>query len=66
MKIIKRDGHEQEFKKEKIYSSIYESCLNAHHDKKTAENIARKATNDVIKNLKGKSTVKAENIFKII
>ena len=66
MRIIKKDGHEEIFKKEKVYQSVYESCLNAHHNKKTAEDIAKKATNDVMKHLKRKATVKSDYIFKII
>lgn len=66
MRIIKKDGHEEIFKREKVYQSIYESCLNAHHDKKTAENIAKKVANEVIQHLKGKKIVKSNDIFKLI
>ncbi len=66
MRIIKRDGHEEEFKKEKVYQSIYESCLNAHHNKKNAAILAKKATNEVLKHLKGKKAVKSDDVFKLI
>ena len=66
MKIIKRDGHEEIFKKEKVYQSVYESCLNAHHSKETANEIAEKTINDMMKNLKRKTMVKSDYIFKLI
>lgn len=66
MRIIKKDGHEEEFKKEKVYQTVYKSCLNAHHDKKNASNIAKKATNEVMKHLKGKKLVKSGYIFKLL
>ena len=66
MIVIKKDGHEEIFKKEKAYGSIYESCLNAHHEKKKATNIAKKTVNDLIKELKGKKKITSEHVFKLI
>jgi len=66
MRIIKKDGHEELFKKEKVYQSIYEAFLNAHHDKKSAATKAKEATKEVLKHLKGKSVVKSDYVFKII
>ena len=66
MKVIKRDGHEELFNRKKVYQSIYESCLNAHHDKKTSSSISEKVTKDLVKHLKGKMFVKSKDIFKYI
>ena len=66
MIVIKRDGHEEQFKKDKVYKSVYESCLNAHHNKKNASNMAKKVINDLIKELKGKKKTTTDEIFKLI
>ncbi len=66
MRIIKRDGHEEEFKKDKVHRSIYESCLNAHHEKKKATNISNKVINDLMKHFKNKKLVKSKDVFKYI
>ena len=66
MRIIKKDGHEEEFKKEKVYQSVYESCLNAHHEKKKASNIANKVIRDLMKHFKSKKLVKSHEVFKYI
>ena len=66
MRIIKKDGHEEVFKRDKTYSSIYQSCLNAHHDKDTSKRIANKVTTELIKHLRGKKFVKSETVFKYI
>ncbi|MEK6933183.1 MAG: ATP cone domain-containing protein [Nanoarchaeota archaeon] len=66
MKILKKDGHEEVFKRDKTYSSIYKSCLNANHDKDTAKRIASNVTNELIKHLMGKKFVKSETLFKYI
>ena len=66
MKVIKKDGREESFDRKKAYQSVYESCLNAHHDKKTSSNISKKVTKDLIKHLKGKMFVKSKDIFKYI
>ncbi len=66
MIVIKRDGREQSFNKKKVYQSVYESCLNAHHNKNNAANMSKKVVNDLIKELKGVKIIKTNEIFKFV
>ena len=66
MIVIKRDGHEESFNRNKAYKSVYESCLNAHHKKKNAIIIAKKVINDLVKELHDKKKTNTDEIFKLI
>ena len=66
MKVIKKNRREESFNRKKVYQSVYESCLNAHHDKKISSNISEKVVRDLVRHLKGKKIVKSNEIFKYI
>jgi peptide subunit release factor 1 (eRF1) len=46
MIIVKKDGSNETLDKKKLFNSIYESFLNAHHNKKTADNFAKKVSKE--------------------
>ncbi len=66
MIIVKKDGRKEAFSKKKLFSSIYESFLNAHHNKKNADNFAKKVSNEALRHLKNKKIINSSYVFKII
>ena len=66
MIIVKKDGRKEVFSKKKLFNSIYESFLNAHHNKRNAGNFAKKVSNEALKHLKNKKIINSSYVFKII
>ena len=64
--IIKRDEHLEEFNEKKIYTTVYESCLNAHLSKEKSTKIAKKILTNVKRKIGNKREIKSDFIFKLI
>ena len=61
--VIKKKGHIEVFEDKKIFTAVYESCLNAHLSKEKANGIAKKVTNELKKRIKGRE-VRSDFLFK--
>lgn len=62
--VVKRAGKLEKFDERKVYASCYSACLSTHMDKKEAEKICSKITNEIKKWIKPKKTVTSDQIFK--
>ncbi len=63
--VIKKKGHMEVFQDKKVFTVVYEACLNAHLSKEKANEIAKKVTNELNKRIKGRE-VKSDFLFKNI
>lgn len=63
--VIKKKGHMEVFQDKKVFTAVYEACLNAHLSKQKANEIAKKVTTELKKRIKSKD-VRSDFIFRNI
>ncbi len=62
--VIKRSGKSEHYEEQKVFASIYASCLAVHAPKSTAESIARQVTKNVNDWMAKKTEVTTHDIRK--
>ncbi len=63
MEIIKRNGKIEEYNEKKVFSAVFEACLNTHLSRNKSYEIAREVTKEANKKVKKMDYISSNNLF---